>query len=113
MAINFTTNIEQYTTASKATRTSNFVNYASKKQLQNAGVLNDEAMKFIMDIKNTFSFAVHKDLRYVAVTLYYASTKKYGFIVIDLNNKAIAEVASIKQAKQEITELVNAQESNV
>lgn len=110
MAINFTTNIEQYTTTNKAERASDFVNYASKKQLQNAGVLNDEAMKFIMDIKNTFSFAVHKDLRYVAVTLYYASTKKYGFIVIDLHNKAIAEVESIKQAKQEIRALVNAQE---
>lgn len=113
MAINFTTNIEQYTTASVAQRTSSFYNYASKKQLQNAGVLSDDALNFVLSIKNTFSFAVHKDLQYVAVTLYYASTKKYGFIVLDLHNKAVAEATSIKHAKQEITELVNAQESNV
>ena len=106
MAINFTTNIEQYTTASTTQRTSSFVNYASKKQLQNAGVLDDEALNFVLSIKNTFSFAVHKDLQYVAVTLYYASTKKYGFIVLDLHNKAVAEATSIRHAKQEIFALV-------
>lgn len=109
MAINFTTNIEQYTTSAQRTRATQFTNYASKKQLQNASILNDEAMKFLMEIKNTFSFAVHNDKQYVAITLYYASTKKYGFIVVDLHNKAIAEVASIKQAKQEILALVNEQ----
>lgn len=109
MAINFTTNIEQYTTSAQRTRSTQFVSYASKKQLQNAGILDDEAMKFVLEIKNTFSFAVHNDKRYVAVTLYYASTKKYGFIVLDLHSKAIAEVASIKQAKQEILALINEQ----
>ena len=109
MAINFTTNITQYTTASIAQRTSSFYNYASKKQLQNANILNVEALNFVLSIKNTFSFAVHKDLQYVAVTLYYASTKKYGFIVLDLHNKAVAEVASIKQAKQEILALISEQ----
>lgn len=109
MAINFTTNIEQYTTGAQRTRSTQYTNYASKKQLQNAGILDDEAMKFLLEIKNTFSFAVHNDKQYVAITLYYASTKKYGFIVVDLHNKAIAEVASIKQAKQEILALINAQ----
>lgn len=110
MAINFTTNIEQYTTTNTTQRTSSFYNYASKKQLQNANILNADALNFVLSIKNTFAFAVHKDLQYVAVTLYYASTKKYGFIVLDLHNKAVAEVASIKQAKQEINALVNGQE---
>lgn len=109
MAINFTTNIEQYTTSAQRTRNTQFVSYASKKQLQNAGILDDEAMKFVLDIKNTFSFAVHNDKRYMAITLYYASTKKYGFIVCDLHNKAIAEVDSIKHAKQEIMALINEQ----
>lgn len=108
MAINFTTNITQYTTASTAQRTSHFLSYASKKQLQSANILSDDALQFVLSLKNTFAFAVHKDLQYVAVTLYYASTKKYAFIVLDLHNKAVAEVASIKQAKQEIMELVNA-----
>ena len=109
MAINFTTNIEQYTVSAQRARNTQFTNYASKKQLQNADILDDEAMKFLMEIKNTFSFAVHNDKQYVAITLYYASTKKYGFIVVDLHNKAIAEVASIKQAKQEIMALINEQ----
>jgi hypothetical protein len=109
MAINFTTNIEQYTTSAQRTRNTQFTNFASKKQLQNAGILDDEAMKFLIEIKNTFSFAVHNDKQYVAITLYYASTKKYGFIIVDLHNKAIAEVASIKQAKQEIMALINEQ----
>ena len=106
MAINFTTNIDKYTTASTTVRTSCFYSYASKKQLQQANVLDDSALQFVLGIKNTFAFAVHKELRYVAVTLYYASTKKYGFIVLDLHNKAVAEVASIKEAKQAILELV-------
>ena len=108
MAISFTTNLEQYTTASTNTRTSDYLSYASKKQLQNAEVLDADALNFVLSIKNTFSFAVHKGLRYVAVTLYYASTKKYGFIVLDLHNKAVAQVDSIKTAKLEINELVNA-----
>jgi hypothetical protein len=110
MAINFTTNLEQYTTTNATQRTSNYYNYTSKKQLQNANVLSMDALNFVLSIKNTFAFAVHKNLQYVAVTLYYASTKKYGFIVLDLHNKAVAEVTSIKQAKQEIDALVNVQE---
>ena len=108
MAINFTTNIEQYTTTQNATRTSDYISFASKKQLQNANLLDADALNFVLSIKNTFSFAVHKNLQYVAVTLYYASTKKYGFIVLDLHNKAVAEVESIKVAKAEINALVNA-----
>ena len=109
MALNFTTNIEQYTTASVRTHSTSFTNYASKKQLAQAGVLDAQALDFVCSIKNTFSFAVHAGLQYVAITLYYASTKSYGFIVVDLHNKAVAQVQSIKQAKQEITALVNAQ----
>lgn len=110
MAINFTTNIEQYTTTNTTARTSNYISFASKKQLQNAGVLSTDALNFVLSIKNTFAFAVHKNLQYVAVTLYYASTKQYAFIVLDLHNKAVAQVASIKQAKLEIDALVAQQE---
>jgi hypothetical protein len=109
MAINFTTNIEQYTTTNTTARTSNYISFASKKQLQNAGVLNTDALNFVLSIKNTFAFAVHNDKQYVAITLYYASTKSYGFIVCDLHNKAIAEAGSIKHAKAEIMALVNAE----
>lgn len=107
--LNFTTNLEQYTTASARTHSTQFTSYASKKQLAQANVLDAQALDFVCSIKNTFSFAVHSNLQYVAITLYYASTKKYGFIVVDLHNKAVAQVASIKQAKLEILALVNAQ----
>lgn len=109
MALNFTTNVEQYTTISTRTNTTQFTQYASKKQLANANILDAQTLEFVLAIKNTFSFAVHNNLQYIAITLYYASTKQYGFIVVDLHNRAIAQAESIKQAKLEILELVNAQ----
>lgn len=109
MAINFTTNVQQYTTASATQRTSNFYSFASKKQLAQANILDANALEFVLSIKNTFAFAVHKNLQYVAVTLYYASTKQYAFIVLDVHNKAVAQATSIKHAKEEICALVNAQ----
>ena len=44
----------------------------------------------------------------MAVTLYKASNneRKYNFLVVDLQEKAVAEVDSIKQAKAEIMGLV-------
>lgn len=108
--LNFTTNLEQYTTTSARTHNTQFTQYASKKQLANAGVLSEQALEFVLSIKNTFTFAVHNNLQYIAVTLYYASTKSYAFLVLDTVNKQVAQVESIKQAKQEIMELVKAQE---
>lgn len=107
--LNFTTNLEKYTTASARTHNTQFTQYASKKQLASANVLDEQALEFVLAIKNTFNFAVHNAGQYVAITLYYASTKSYGFLVVDLHKKMVAEVESIKQAKQEIMELVNAQ----
>lgn len=107
MSIKFTTNIAQYTTTAARTHTSQFTQYASKKQLAAAGVLPENALQFLSALKNTFTFAVHNSLKYAAVTLYYASTKSYAFLVVDLSACAVAEVSSIKQAKQEIIALVN------
>ena len=109
MALNFTTNIEQYTTASTRTHNTQYTSFASKKQLASANLLDEQTLEFVLSIKNTFSFAVHTNLQYAAITLYYANTKSYAFIVVDMHNKAIAQVASIKQAKLEIAALVNAQ----
>lgn len=107
--LNFTNNIAQYTTSTRTAHTSAFTQFASKKQLASANLLNAQALAFLMQIKNTFTFAVHNDLRYVAITMYYSSAKSYGFLVVDLEQQAIAEVDSIKTAKAEIMELVNAQ----
>lgn len=110
MSINFTKNIEQYTTIQKSTRTKYFTEYTSKKQLETADVLTAEELEFVQSIKGTFSFALHQGGRYMAVTLYKAANneRKYNFLVVDLQEQAIAEVDSIKNAKAEILELVAA-----
>lgn len=107
MAINFTNNIEQFTNTHRAAKAKQFMEFTSKKQLQDADVLTDSELKFVTSIKGTFSFALHNDGRYMAVTLYRANAdKKYNFLVLDLQEKAVAEVGSIKVAKAEILELV-------
>lgn len=106
MSLNFTTNIAQYTTTAARTHSSQFTQYASKKQLAAADVLPENALQFLSALKNTFTFAVHNSLQYAAVTLYYASSKSYAFLVVDLSACAVAEVPSIKEAKAEILKLI-------
>ena len=112
MSINFTTNINQYTTIQRAAKAKQFAEFTSKKQLQDAEILNDKDLKFVTSIKGTFGFAVHNDGRYIAVTLYRANAeKKYNFLVLDLQAQAVAEVGSIKDAKAAILELVEEAEA--
>ena len=61
-----------------------------------------------MSIKGTFNYALHEGKRYMAVTMYKASgnERKYNFLVLDLKEKAIAEMDSIREAKAAILELV-------
>ena len=107
MAINFTKNIEQYTTTQKNTRAKHFMEFTSKKQLQDASILTDKELAFATSIKGTFSFSLHEGERYMAITLYKANAdRKYNFLIVDLQEQAIAEIDSIKNAKAEILELV-------
>lgn len=113
MAINFTKNVEQFTTTQRAEKVKNFMEFTSKKQLETANVLNVEELEFVKSIKGTFNFALHIGKRYMAITLYKANAeKKYSFLVLDLQEKAIAQVDSIKQAKAEILEIVNTVEES-
>lgn len=113
MAINFTKNVEQFTTTQRAEKVKNFMEFTSKKQLETANVLNVEELDFVKSIKGTFNFALHIGKRYMAITLYKANAeKKYSFLVLDLQEKAIAQVDSIKQAKAEILEIVNTVEES-
>lgn len=106
MAINFTKNVEQYTTINRATRAKQFMEFTSKKQLQAANVLTDKELLFVTGIKGTFNFALHNDGRYMAVTIYRSTAeRKYTFLVLDLHEQAVAEVGSIKEAKAEILAL--------
>lgn len=112
MAINFTKNVEQYTTTQKNTRAKHFTEFTSKKQLEQADILNAQELEFVKSIKGTFSFALHENGRYMAVTIYRASAeKKYNFLIVDLQEKAIAEADSIKNAKSAILEQVLAEKA--
>ena len=112
MAINFTKNVEQYTTTQKNTRAKHFREFTSKKQLEQADILNAQELEFVKSIKGTFSFALHENGRYMAVTIYRASAeKKYNFLIVDLKEKAIAEADSIKNAKSAILEQVLAEKA--
>lgn len=112
MAINFTKNVEQYTTINRATRAKQFMEFTSKKQLQTANVLTDKELLFVTGIKGTFNFALHNDGRYMAVTIYRSTAeRKYNFLILDLQEQAVAEVGSIKEAKAEILALISASDA--
>lgn len=106
MTINFTKNVEQYTTTQRSNKVKHFADFTSKKQLEEAGVLSQDKLNFVKEIKGTFSFSLHEDGRYMAITLYKATAeKKYNFLIVDLLELAIAEVGSIKEAKAAVLEL--------
>ena len=107
MTLNFVKDATAYTTTQRSTKVKHFMEFTSKKQLENAQVLEGEELAFAKNIKCTFSYALHEDKRYMAITLYRATAeKKYAFLVVDLKEQAIAEVDSIKNAKACILELV-------
>ena len=107
MAINFTSNINEFTTANRSARVTNFREFGSKKKLEEAGILPQDQLDFVKQIRGTFTFALHTEGRYMVITLYHANAeKKYQFIVVDLQEKLIAECDSVKNAKAEVMELV-------
>ena len=110
MSINFTSNINDFaSTQSRATRVKNFMEFTSKKQLEDAAVLTPAQLEEVKKIKGTFTFALHNDGRYMVVTLYHANAeKKYQFIILDLETLQVAECDSVKNAKAAVMELVNA-----
>ena len=110
MSINFTSNINDFaSTQSRATRVKNFMEFTSKKKLEDAGVLTPAQLEEVKKIKGTFTFALHNDGRYMVVTLYHANAeKKYQFLILDLETMQVAECDSVKNAKAAVMELVNA-----
>ena len=110
MSINFTSNINDFaSTQTRATRVKNFMEFTSKKKLEDAAVLTPAQLEEVKKIKGTFTFALHNDGRYMVVTLYHANAeKKYQFIILDLETSQVAECDSVKNAKAAVMELVNA-----
>lgn len=110
MSINFTSNINDFaSTQSRATRVKNFMEFTSKKKLEDAAVLTSAQLEEVKKIKGTFTFALHNDGRYMVVTLYHANAeKKYQFLILDLETSQVAECDSVKNAKAAVMELVSA-----
>lgn len=110
MSINFTSNINDFaSTQTRATRVKNFMEFTSKKKMEDAGVLTPAQLEEVKKIKGTFTFALHNDGRYMVVTLYHANAeKKYQFLILDLETLQVAECDSVKNAKAAVMELVNA-----
>ena len=110
MSINFTSNINDFaSTQTRATRVKNFMEFTSKKKLEDAAVLTPAQLEEVKKIKGTFTFALHNDGRYMVVTLYHANAeKKYQFLILDLETMQVAECDSVKNAKAAVMELVNA-----
>lgn len=110
MSINFTSNINDFaSTQTRATRAKNFMEFTSKKKLEDAAVLTPAQLEEVKKIKGTFTFALHNDGRYMVVTLYHANAeKKYQFLILDLETMQVAECDSVKNAKAAVMELVTA-----
>lgn len=110
MSINFTSNINDFaSTQTRAARVKNFMEFTSKKKLEDAAVLTPAQLEEVKKIKGTFTFALHNDGRYMVVTLYHANAdKKYQFLILDLETSQIAECDSVKNAKAAVMELVSA-----
>lgn len=85
-----------------------FMEYNSKKKLLESKLFDETVTKYIKDLKNTFTFSVHKDLRYIVITMYYSTSKSYKFFVLDTETLQVAEAESVKIAKKEVLELVAA-----
>lgn len=109
--LNFNMNIQEVVASQETVkRTHAFEEYNSKKKLFESGRLNETQQAYIAQLKGTFTFHIHTGNRYLVVTMYYNNTKKYGFLVVDLETLACAEADSVKNAKREVLEIVASQE---
>ena len=106
--LNFDKTMEQVIGEQVGTsRTSSFTEYNSKKKLLASGILTEKQSTYIQQLKNTFTFYIHNDNDFLVITMYYSTTKKYGFLVVDLNTLKVSVVESVKVAKQAILEIKN------
>lgn len=98
----------------KNTRASKYKTYDSKKKLLadktmlfNLKAYNDDFETLIKALKNVFSVAVcNAKNNYIVITMYYSTTKKYEYIVCNVETLDCVSYDSIKMAKTAITELL-------
>ena len=92
----------------RRTRASQFTEYTSKKKLFESGVLTKEQQEQVSQIKNTFSFSLDNDNKYLIITLYNRNEeKKYSFFILNLASMTGIAADSIKKAKETVLEFLN------
>ena len=105
--LNFNTNIQEViATQATTSRAHSFTEYNSKKKLLGANILTSEQSEYITKLKNTFTFYLHEAHKYLVITMYYSTTKTYGYLVVNLETLMCAECESVKTAKQAVLEIV-------
>ena len=106
--LEFNQTLEEVIAAQESTtREKAFINLGTKKQVMDSLAFSDVQKDYIFRLKNTYSFELHKSGRYMVITMYYGKTKKYDFIILDLNTLRCATADSIKNAKLAVMELAN------
>ena len=106
--LEFNQTLEEVIAAQESTtREKAFINLGTKKQIMDSPAFSDVQKDYIFRLKNTYSFELHKSGRYMVITMYYGKTKKYEFIILDLNTLRCATADSIKNAKLAVMELAN------
>ena len=106
--LEFNQTLEEVIAAQESTtREKAFINLGTKKQIMDSLAFSDVQKDYIFRLKNTYSFELHKSGRYMVITMYYGKTKKYEFIILDMNTLRCATADSIKNAKLAVMELAN------
>ena len=108
--LNFNTTLEEVISTQTTGRTNNgqFTEYYSKKKFIGSNLYDEKVTNYIGQLKNTFTFYVHKGLKYIIFVMYYSTTKTYGYFVMDTETLQVAEVQSVKTGKKEVLEILAA-----
>lgn len=88
-------------------KTTNYTNYVSKKELLASNVLTKVQAQTITQLKNCFSFSLHVSKQYLVITMYYNSTKKYAYWAVKLDTMDYVEMGSIKECKEYVNGQLN------
>ena len=111
--LNFNTNIQEViATQTTTSRDHSFTEYNSKKKLLGANILTAEQAEYITKLKNTFTFYLHEAHKYLVITMYYSTTKTYGYLVVNLETLMCAECESVKTAKQAVLEIIQSENNS-
>lgn len=103
---------ELVTKNNENTRVSKYTTYDSKKKLladndmlANLSALNADFEPLLKALKNVFSVAIcNADNKYIVITMYYSTSKKYEYIVCNIETLECVSYDSVKMAKNAIAE---------